>query len=80
MIKYDITLLARNHSLSTSIPSALWYNQSKILYTPVPLNSDILFTHFASTFAENSGNTYLYHQLSDSIVAEELWDDYMSGF
>lgn len=41
----------------------------------VPLSSlRFPFNRLASTFADNATSTYLYHQLTDTILAEELWD------
>ncbi|KAL8688499.1 MAG: hypothetical protein Q9218_005607 [Villophora microphyllina] len=37
------------------------------------------FEHLASTYAKSSSSTFIYHQLSDTVLAEELWDD-TSGF
>lgn len=41
--------------------------------------SQFPFNRLTSTYATNSNSTYLYHQLSDTILAEELWDG-TSGF
>lgn len=42
-------------------------------------SSQFPFNRLTSTYATNSNSTYLYHQLSDTILAEELWDG-TSGF
>lgn len=73
----NIALIA---SSSSSQQAAVWYNQSQVESSHVAPSSDFPFPHFASTFANSSNNTYLYHQLSDSIIAEELWDGDTSGF
>ncbi|KAI4248773.1 MAG: hypothetical protein LQ352_005810 [Teloschistes flavicans] len=42
--------------------------------TTLPPTSQFPFNRLASIYAINSNSTYLYHQLSDTIIAEELWD------
>ncbi|KAL8674522.1 MAG: hypothetical protein Q9224_007496 [Gallowayella concinna] len=64
--------------------TTLWFNHSTSrLYTqyevPIP-NTQSSFYRFAGTHASNFTNTYIYHQLSDSVIAEELWDNGDSGF
>ncbi|KAL8925826.1 MAG: hypothetical protein Q9208_003323 [Pyrenodesmia sp. 3 TL-2023] len=41
---------------------------------PLP-KSSFPYQRLAGTYAENFTVSYLYHQLSDSVFAEDLWDD-----
>lgn len=45
---------------------------------PLP-EASFPYTRMASTFAKNSTSSYLYHQITDTTFAEELWDG-TSGF
>lgn len=55
--------------------SALRMEKSIMLNSyPIP-KSSFPFHRLASTPAENATFSYLYHQLSDSVFAEDLWDD-----
>lgn len=45
---------------------------------PDPM-SKFPFRRLASTFASGTGSSYLYHQLSDLAIAEEVWDGGTSG-
>ena len=78
MGNYDIALVS---SPTSGKPDAIWFNDSQLqtVYEPSP-SSKLPFHRFTTTFAENATNTYLYHQLSDSVLAEELWDGGTSGF
>lgn len=63
-----------------------WLNQSRLeLYEqngvrrPSP-KTRFPFPYFASTCAGNSTDYYIYHQISDIVIGEELWDGGKSGF
>lgn len=61
----------------------IWFNQSTLLFVDerslLSPSADFPFPRVASTFAKNATYNYLYHQISDSILAEEVWDG-TSGF
>ncbi|KAL8915805.1 MAG: hypothetical protein Q9208_008833 [Pyrenodesmia sp. 3 TL-2023] len=78
----DIALLSPGQPLyfdqSTMRVSATHHGKKYRAKLPLP-NTPFPFNRLASTFARNGTNSYLYHQISDSIISEDLWDD-TSGF
>ncbi|KAL8786833.1 MAG: hypothetical protein Q9213_002570 [Squamulea squamosa] len=93
-VEYTLDKESRVQSIADVAPLAqghvLFLNQSKLdrgagplvfgAGVDLPLSSPRFpFEHLASTFANDSNSTYVYHQLSDTILAEELWDG-TSGF
>lgn len=64
----------------------VWLNQSRL--DPYDISgrrgqspkNRFPYPHFASTWATNSTNSYVYHQLNDTVIAGELWDGGESDF
>ena len=60
---------------------AAWVDQSKLRFSnsdlPSPPKPDTVFTyeHLAWVFGMNRSMNYLYHQMSESVIIEDLWDD-----
>ncbi|KAL8899410.1 MAG: hypothetical protein Q9207_006216 [Kuettlingeria erythrocarpa] len=73
----DIVLLSSKLGFDNH---ALWLNGSRLEgntdLTSVGMpRTAFPFQRLAGTYAANSTKTYLYHQLDDSTLAEEFWDD-----
>ncbi|KAL9583823.1 MAG: hypothetical protein Q9203_004915 [Teloschistes exilis] len=76
----DVAPLAQGGALFLS-HSTSQYGFDPIAYggTTQSPTSRFPFNRLTSTYATNSNSTYLYHQLNDTVLAEELWDG-TSGF
>ncbi|KAL8922842.1 MAG: hypothetical protein Q9208_004967 [Pyrenodesmia sp. 3 TL-2023] len=73
----DIVLLSPKRGFDNHV---LWFNGSTLQGDPnMPSvgapSTPFPFQRLASTYATNFTKTYLYHQLDDSTIAEEFWDD-----
>ena len=64
----------------------LWFNQTKLEYGPqmsmATENSDqplpeaqFPFRRLGLALGLNGSEAYVYHQINDSVIAEELWND-----
>ena len=70
--------------LSTNPGSILWFNQTKlettiltgvdILDQPLP-DAQFPFPRLGRAQELNGTGAYIYHQMNDSIIAEEIWND-----
>lgn len=60
----------------------MYFNHTSLQFDgaiPPSPTSPFPFRRLASTFKQNSTESYVYHQLNDSVLTEEFWDGDSTG-